>query len=111
MEKTLYQIKMDFRQAKAQADRIDALANRMYKISDQEYESTLRTINGSWNGENAEAFVAKGIQLQVKIRQSAADLRKAAQTIRRIAQNTYEAEMRAYNIARQRSYQGGGGFR
>ena len=42
--------------------------------------------------------------MEEKILKSAKDLNSTASAIRRIAQRTYEAEMRAYRLAKERNY-------
>ncbi len=103
MAKTLYEIRMNFRAATRIADRLQVLANKLRTVSEEKYGGTLRTIGNNWRGENAEAYLNKGNILKGKMTNTAGDLMKAAETIRTIARNTYEAEMRAYRIASTRN--------
>jgi len=103
MAKTLYEIRMNFRVANEMADRLQALAARLGNIANDQFYGTLRGISNNWKGENAEAYTRKGERLRGKMTGTANDLNKAADTIRTIARNTYNAEMRAWRIAQTRN--------
>lgn len=101
---SINEIRMNFRMANAMADRLDALAGKMSSLAEERYYGTLRQISSNWKGENAEAYLRKGEKVKGKMSRTAADLCAAAETVRTIAKNTYDAEMRAYQIAQTRSY-------
>lgn len=103
MAKTLYEIKMNFRVANEMADRLQSLASRLAHLADDQFYGTLRGISNNWKGENAEAYIRKGERLKGKMSNTANDLYKAASTVRTIARNTYNAEMRAWRIAQTRN--------
>lgn len=103
--KSINEIKMNFRAASVMAERLDTLAKKMSNLAENRYYGTLRNISNNWKGENAEAYVRKGEKVKSKMSRTAADLRSAAATVRTIAKNTYDAEMRAYQIAQTRNYQ------
>ena len=100
--KTEYEIYMDFRRAREQANELRVIANRMEHLSDAELGGTLRSIQQNWSGENAQKFNGKGVTLQRKINVTAADLRKVAATIDSIATRTYNNELNAVRIAKTR---------
>ncbi len=102
MAKSLDEIRMNFRVANAMAERLDALAKEMNNLANERFYGALRSINSNWKGENAEKYIHKGETVKGKMQRTASDLRAAASTVRTIARNTYEAEMRAYNIANTR---------
>lgn len=104
MAKSLYEIEMDFANAKKQADELDGVAKNIEKMISNEYEPCMSSISANWKGDNAEAYVLKGNKLKEKIAKTATNLRKVAETIRTIAKNTYEAEKVAYEIAQARLY-------
>ena len=99
MANSLNEIRMNFRVANAMAERLEALAKEMNNLANERFYGTLRSINSNWKGENAEAYMRRGETVKGKMQSTANDLRAAASTVRTIARNTYEAEMRAYNIA------------
>lgn len=104
MAQSLNEIKMNFKAAITLADRLQALAAKMRSLADERCYGTLRNISNSWKGENADAYLRKGEKVKEKMSRTAKDLNNAAETVRTIAKNTYEAEMRAWKIAQTRSY-------
>ena len=97
-------INMDFRQAMAQADKVDNLADRLSQVANDQLGDTLQNLSYGWKGDNAEAYLKKGARLQGKITMSSSDLHSIASSIRTAAQRIYNAEMQALDIARNRSY-------
>ena len=93
-------ILMNFQEANRQAGRLEEIAADIMNVSDRDLEEEIRTISVSWKGENADAFVGKTNMIKDKTKKSAQDLQKIAKTIRTIAKNTYDAEMRATEIAK-----------
>ena len=105
MARSEHSIRMDFEKAKAAAARLDDIADSIASMMSGEYEDSLDSVNQSWRGDNATFFLTKSNELGDKIGKIVSDLKAAADVIRRIAQNTYDSEMRALEIARQREYQ------
>lgn len=101
------QIEIDFGVAKRQASQLEELASRLEKLAKNDFEDTLQNISSSWKGQNADAYLRKGEKLEDSILRTASDLRRTASTIRTNAQRTYDAEMRARELARLRTYGGG----
>lgn len=100
-------IEMNFRQAKQQAAQLEELAARLENLAKQDLQETMQELSGVWKGENAEAYMRKGNRLEENIAATAAKLKQIASTIRTTAQRTYETEMRAREIAAERTYSGG----
>ena len=96
---------MDFEKAKSAAARLDDIEDSIASMMSGEYEDSLDSVNQSWRGDNATFFLTKSNEIGDKIGKIVSDLKAAADVIRRIAQNTYDSEMRALEIARQREYQ------
>lgn len=94
---------MNFRVANEMADRLQGLAMRLDHLANDQFYGTLQGISNNWKGENAEAYIRKGERLKGKISDTSGDLNKAANIIRTIARNTYNAEMRAWRIAQARN--------
>ena len=97
-------IEMDFRQARAQADKIDGIAERLSQLANNQFGNTLQNMAAEWKGENASAYLDKGARLQNRMDASASDLRNSAAAIRRAARRIYDAEMAALEIANNRGY-------
>lgn len=85
------------------ADRLDVLSTKLNNLAEGRYYETLRGISNNWKGENSAAYLRKGEVVRDRISDSSRDLKKAAQTVRTIARNTYNAEMRAYRIAQTKN--------
>lgn len=102
-EATIY---MNYRQAVAQADRLQAQAEQLSRVAGTRMADMMARLDGNWKGENAEAYLAKCETLQSNMTHTAQGLSAAASSIRNAAERTYKAEMRALELARQRSYGG-----
>ena len=102
MAKTVDTIEMDFRNAKRQADELEQIAQNLKTLSEGRAQTCLFEVAASWKGENASAFCKKGAAACSHIQNSANDLKNAADALRRIAANLYEAEMKNYKTARNR---------
>ena len=61
-------------------------------------------VKNAWQGDNAQKYVQKARQMKPKMIKASDDLKEVASTIRTVAKNTYDAEMKAYEIANERSY-------
>lgn len=100
-EATIY---FNFEQAKRQANELDALANRLSKMATSDLDGAMQTVSANWKGSNASAYLSKGNKLENEMVSTANSLHKVASDIRTIAQNIYNAEMRALAIAQERTY-------
>ncbi len=101
---TRQSIEFDFRQACDQADRLDSIADNLSNLAKNKLGTSMQTLSQNWKGENATAYLGKGNTLQGNISASSSQLRGIASDIRTIAQNIYNAEMAALEIAERRSY-------
>lgn len=100
--KTKHSIRMDFNKANRQRDKLRETARDIERYAGEEMENCLSRISQSWQGDNANAYIAKGRAVAANLRAIARDLRKTADTIDMIAANTYQAEKRALELAEQR---------
>ena len=100
-------IEMNFRKAKEQAAQLEELAARLDNLAKKDIQETMQNLSGAWKGYSADAYIQKGNRLEENIVATAAKLKQIAATIRSTAQRTYETEMRAREIARERTYGGG----
>ncbi|MCI8785327.1 MAG: hypothetical protein HFI84_01560 [Eubacterium sp.] len=105
MAKTLYSIQMDFQKAKTQANKLEKIARDINRIANNEIPSCMRTVSSNWKGDNARAYVNKGQRAEENLSSIAGSLNQTANTIRIIAQNTYNAEKEALDLAKKRTYQ------
>lgn len=100
--KSYNRIVMDFRSAYQQADQLERMSDKLRKMAEEQFEGVIRNVSTNWQGENASSYLAKCQTLKSNMLESASDLSKAAGTVRTIADNVYEAEMRAWRIAQTR---------
>ncbi len=104
MPKSASEIRMDYNNANRQANSLDQIARELKNIANRNMQDCISDLSHNWTGSNANAYTAKCRQLKENVRRSADRLESTADTIRRIAQNTYRAEMTALEIARSRDY-------
>lgn len=104
MAKTMHSIQMDFQKAKNQAERLERIAKELGNAANQNLSGCMRDISSEWKGENAGVYVRKGYSVADGLNSAASGLNQAAAAIRTIAQNTYNAEKRAIELARARKY-------
>lgn len=102
MAKTMYTIEMDFQNAKKQADELEQVARSLSTLAEGHFQSCISGIAACWKGENAAAFCKKGSIVGSNIKDSADQLKHAADAIRQMAENTYHAEKTNYEIAQRR---------
>lgn len=100
-------IQFNYENAIAQANELDSIAKALEKIPNDQLPSTISNIKTNWTGDNATAYINKVNKLSEKTKDTVSDLKKAAASIRQIAKNIYDAEMRALRIAQERSYKKG----
>ncbi|MCM1539165.1 MAG: WXG100 family type VII secretion target [bacterium] len=97
-----YQISMDFEQAKRKANELERVAGDLGRLAGTEFNETLNNLGNNWKGDNAQAYIKKGLSLKERMEQTAAALRDSASMIRAVAKNIYDAEMEALRIAEER---------
>ena len=101
MAKTAQMIDLDYQNALRQAARLEEAAKKVKKE-----RSNLHDCGGSvasaWKGTNASAYVKKVRVVENDLSRIERNLKDAAETIRTIAKETYEAEQRALKLAKAR---------
>ena len=96
------QIRLDYSKANAAADQLEDIANNLVKLNNGEFENTSTGIRLAWEGENANMFLGKYALTREEIIKTASDINTTAEKVRVMAQNTYDAEMQAIQVARDR---------
>lgn len=104
MAKSSYEIQADFGRAKEQANRLDEIARNINQTADNTLGNALSGISAAWNSNSSSDYIKKGRKVQEELRKRAKELSDTASIVRRVAKNTYDAEMRAYQLARTRTY-------
>lgn len=106
MAKTAYSIKMDYNNAIKQAEKLEKLARDLKQIAQTQLQECLSNVDRSWKSTSSVKYINKGKKLREEILSRAKNLEKTAETIRTIAKNVYDAEMRSLEIAKRRTYSG-----
>ncbi len=96
--KSSSEILMDFKKSVRYAEKLDRLAKGLREETG--YYETL----SFWEGEAASVWSGKTLALEKEIETGAEELEYAADSLRRAAERIYDAEMHAYNLARERRY-------
>ena len=97
MAKTKTSIQMDFKKADEQAKELEEIASALESLANKDITDCLTAIGNHWKGDNATAYIKKGNTVKENIQNVAKSLKKSAETIKEIAGNTKEAEMKALN--------------
>lgn len=97
-------IRMDFEKVNESAGKLEDIADALFKLHDDNIETTLSSIRTAWTGEHADTFCSKYDTAGDNVVKTAKNLKATAETIRRMAKNTYDAEMEAIRIARLRTF-------
>ena len=105
MAKTMLEIRMNYTNALKQAEKHKAAADSIQKDITAS-EQCRQTLASSWTGANAEAYNSKLAATEQKLAQLKKNLNDAAQTVKRIAERTYNTEMKTLEISRNRTYNG-----
>lgn len=104
MGKTEFQIKMDYNDAMAQAEKLEKIAKKMDTLMQKDFRNCMSRIRSEWNGDNSVRYTNKGNKVINNVEIISKELRKTAQTVRKIAQNTYYAEKKSLELAKKRTY-------
>ena len=102
MARSLESIEMDFGKAEQQASELEEIASSLESMSDKDLGGTLDELAKDWTGDNAAKYLQKGEALQGNLETTASAIQAVADVIRRIAEEIYEAEMRAWERAHDR---------
>ena len=101
-----WMIKINYQRSLHQAEQLDTLAGQIKKVGTTELNQAKSAEAAGWKGENEAAMRKKTERLQENVKATAKSLKNIASTIRTIATDTYNAEMRAWEIAHRRTYGG-----
>lgn len=99
-----YQLYADWISANARAADLERLADRLKCLAESTVTKEMSYLKENWTGSASKEYLAKGNRLKNKMLEESRSLRTVALTIRRIAQRTYESEIRALELANSRTY-------
>jgi len=101
---TRQSIEFDFSRAKGQVRRLQEIADRLSKLSDNAFENNINAVSTAWRGENSTKYINKGREIEDSIKNSVNQVRKTADTLQTIANNIYESEIKSLETAEIRTY-------
>lgn len=101
---TKLELYIDLLQANAKASELDRLAGTLKTLADTKIQQELVQLCQKWTGSASREYIAQGKRLQTAILAEVRNLTAEAQTIRTIAKRTYDTEMRALEMAHNRTY-------
>ena len=104
MAKSAFEIRMDYDRAVRQANSLEEIARDLRNTANRDLQDCVSQISYNWTGTNSSAYVRKCGILKSNILKTSENLDKTADTIRKIAKNTYNAEMNALRLAKLRKY-------
>lgn len=98
------QVRLDYNRAKYLANQMEDIGKTLLHRFDEEFDGTLSHGRLSWDGDNAKAFWGKCDATRAEVKKTANDIIITADKIVVMAKNTYDAEMQAIQVARDRIY-------
>ncbi len=101
---TRTEILFNYRQAIKQAEKLEQLSKRLNSVADRSMEPAIATLRSAWRSDHSEQYYSKAGIAKDNINKSAANLNTIAASIRRVAKAVRDAELRALEVARKRSY-------
>lgn len=104
MAKGAFEIQMDYRMAVQQAESLREIARELQNLGNQNMQDCMAEISGNWKGNNSNEYISKCSLLKGNVIKTADKLERIANTIQRIAKNTYDAEMESLRLALTRVY-------
>lgn len=104
MAQSLHTIEVNFTRALQQAQKLEEVASKIETLTEEQCQACFNELSSNWKGDNADAFLKKGKRWNSELKKSAKNLKDTGAAIREIAQRTYEAEKRVYELAQTRIY-------
>lgn len=97
-------IEITFGNAIAQANQLDQCAEDMLQLANRNMETIKGDIGAAWRGTSAEKYIQKMDLTAANIRKTAAKLQQIASTLRQVARVFRNSELRAIELAEQRTF-------
>lgn len=98
-------IEITFGNAMNQANQLDACADDMTRLANSSIAGIKSDLSAAWQGDSANAYMAKMDTTAQNMLKTADKMRQIAETIRSVARIFRSSELRAIELAEQRSYQ------
>lgn len=90
-------IEMDFARARAASNKLEEMASAYIRVI-QTNEDIKEELVSKWKDENSKLFISKYNYIDEKLTNYAKQLMRVAETVHKIAENVYRAEMEALEV-------------
>ena len=100
----LEQIQMNFNVAAEVADKINTAAVQIKDLADEKLVMTISSVETAYSSVNSTELLNGGMTIAEQIGRNADRLRYTSEDLLSKAQNLYDAEIKARNIAIERTY-------
>lgn len=101
---TRQMIEITFSSAMSQARQLDQCAEDMLRLAGTNLETIKSDISMAWQGDSASAYIGKMDLTAANIQKTAQRLQDIASTLRTVATIFRNTELRAIELAEQRTY-------
>ena len=108
MAKTRSSVTLAYNKAVKEAGNLENIARKVETQKSKLFECR-GSISKSWRGENSVAYLKKMEERERELAKVISDLKSIAGTIKKVATTTYNADMKAINLAQKRKYGAGNG--
>lgn len=97
-------IEITFGNALTQANQLEACADDMMRVANGSIGGIKSELGAAWQGDSANAYIAKMDLTAENITKTANKLYEIAETIRKVARIFRDTELKAIELAEQRTY-------
>jgi len=95
---------LSYQAALSKARSLEAAARSVETLRKNNLVNTLEALKGDWTGARANEYIRKATAIDTDMQKLVKQINDAAESIRRIAENTRRAELRAITIGQNRTY-------
>ncbi len=100
------EILFNYRQAIRQAEKLENLSSRLKKLARDKLSDTMGKLQNCWQSDHSNEYLRKVDLVRAELNETAARMESVAHAIRETAEAVKNAELRALEIARKRTYEG-----
>lgn len=101
---TRQEIIFDYKQAIKQAEKLEEIAGKLKTLSVDKIENSIGTLKAAWQSDSSSQYYSKVSKVQEDIKNTSEYVKRIANSIRTTAKAVKEAELRALEIAKSRTY-------
>lgn len=95
------QIDINFNNTISKAGELEDIAEELKRLAEKDFDSVLQTLSGNWTGENASAYISKGLKLEEELKDSSSEIAHIAGALRSSAKRIHDAEMKALEFVKE----------